>query len=189
MYATACINHPLHLSLCFLLLARSCLLLYQRCSLKAGTPSIFTDLKFLRLSPPNSQKKPSLCSPLHIHTYINTSLWRQRCWGRRGLGIKITLNSKQRIVGPWQVDGLSASHTCFRITPLWHANHQTGRAALGERSRCVSQVPAMQRIWSREVWYTNCELVDDTVWVIRGYRCMHVLFLDEKPSSCSMSPC
>lgn len=120
MYASTCINHPLHLSLCFLLLARSCLLLYQRCSLKAGTPSIFTDLKFLRLSPPNSQKKkkkPSLCSPLHIHTYINTSLWRQRCWGRRGLGIKITLNSKQRIVGPWQVDGLSASCTCFRITP------------------------------------------------------------------------
>lgn len=117
---------------------------------------------------PPTLKKTSLCSPLHIHTYINTSLWRQRCWGRRGLGIKITLNSKQRIVGPWQVDGLSASHTCFRITPLWHANHQTGRAALGERSRCVSQVPAVQRIWSREVWYTNCELVDDTVWVIRG---------------------
>lgn len=84
-----------------------------------------------------SKKKPSLCSPLHIHTYINTSLWRQRCWGRRGLGIKITLNSKQRIVGPWQVDGLSASHTRFRITPLWHANHQTGRAALGDGSKCV----------------------------------------------------
>lgn len=99
-------------------LARSCLLLYQRCSLKAGTPSIFTDLKFLRLSPPQLAKNPSLCSPLHIHTYINTSLWRQRCRGRRGLGIKITLNSKQRIVGPWQVDGLSGSHTCFRITPL-----------------------------------------------------------------------
>lgn len=143
MYATACINHPLHLSLCFLLLARSCLLLYQRCSLKAGTPSIFTDLKFLRLSPPpNSQKKKrktSLCSPPHIHTYINTSLWRQRCRGRRGLGIKITLNSKQRIVGPWQVDGLSANRARFGITPPRRANHQTGRAALGDRGGCASR--------------------------------------------------
>lgn len=174
MYASACINHPLHLSLCFLLLARSCLPLYQWCSLKAGTPSIFTDLKFLRLSPPNSQKnKNPPCVPrcTYIHTYINTSLWRQRCWGRRGLGIKITLNSKQRIVGPWQVDGLSASHTCFRITPLWHANHQTGRAVLGDGSRCVSQVPAVLRIWS----HGNSELVDDTVWVIRGWRCVHRL--------------
>lgn len=76
MYASACINHPLHLSPFFLLLARSCLPLYQRCSLKAGTPSIFTDLKFLCLSPPNP-RKTSPCSPLHIHTYINTSLWRQ----------------------------------------------------------------------------------------------------------------
>lgn len=115
------------------------------------------------------KKKPSLCSLLHIHTYINTSLWRQRCWGRRGLGIKITLNSKRRIGGPWQVDGLSASHTPFRITPLWHANHQTGKAALGDGSRCVSQVPAVLRIWS----HGNSKLVDDTVWAIRGCRCVH----------------
>lgn len=122
MYASACINHPLHLSLCFLLLARSCLLLYQQCSLKAGTPSIFTDLKFLCLSPPNSpkkKKKPSLCSPLHIHTYINTSLWRQRCWGRRGLGIKITLNSKQWIGG----GSLAGGWTVSQPHVLWESHH------------------------------------------------------------------
>lgn len=28
-----------------------------------------------------------------------------------GSGIRITLNSKQRIVGPWRADGQSASHT------------------------------------------------------------------------------
>lgn len=113
--------------------------------------------------PQLSKKKPSLCSPLHIHTYINTSLWRQRCWGRRGLGIKITLNSKQRIVGPWQVDGLSGSHTCFRITPLWHVNHQTGRAALGERSRCE---PGASRAEDLERWG-----VIQKLWV-GGWYCL-----------------
>lgn len=145
MYASACITPlppPPHLSLCFLRLARSCLLLYQQCSLKAGTPSIFTHLKFLRLSPPQLSKNPSLCSQLHIHTYINTSLWRQRCWGRRGLGIKINLNSKQRIVGPRRVDGLSASHTRFGITPLTRksADRRSGF------SGCVSQGPAVGRV-------------------------------------------
>lgn len=108
------------------------------------------------ISPPTLKKNPSLCSQLHIHTYINTSSWRQRCWGRRGLGIKINLNSKQRIVGPWQVDGLSASHTCFGITPLWHANHQTGRAALvnvwARHQQCAG-------FWSGEVWYVTSKLV------------------------------
>lgn len=75
------------------------------------------------LSPTLKKKKknPSLRSPLHIHTYINTSLWRQRCWGRRGRGDKkkkITWNSKRRIVGPWRVDGLSAGHACI-------SNHTT----------------------------------------------------------------
>lgn len=116
------------------------------------------------ISPQLSKKKKKTLPVFPAaHTYINTSLWRQRCWGRRGLGIKITLNSKQRIVGPWQVDGLSASCTCFRITPQWHVNHQTGRAALGDGSWCVSQVPAVHRIWSGEVWYGNSELVGDTV--------------------------
>lgn len=145
MHASACINHPLHLSL---LLARSCLPLYQRRSLKAGTPSIFTDLKFLRLSPPQLLKKTSPCSPLHIHTYINTSLWRQEAEapGQEGAKDKNHLEFKAEdcgsLAGRWTV---RQSHR-LKLTLLWHTNHQTGR------SRCVCKVPsAMRRIWSGEV--------------------------------------
>lgn len=113
MYASACINHPLHLCPFFLLLARSCLPLYQRCSLKAGTPSIFTDLKFLCLSPPQPSKNlpvfPSAHTYIHKHVFMEARGKRAGAGG--GSGIRITLNSKQRIVGPWRADGQSASHT------------------------------------------------------------------------------
>lgn len=124
MYASACINYPppspslpvLPSPGQELFTSLSAVLSQSRDPIHIHRPQI-PPLISPQLSK-KKKKKPSLCSLLHIHTYINTSLWRQRCWGRRGLGIKITLNSKQRIVGPWQVDGLSASHTCFRITPL-----------------------------------------------------------------------
>lgn len=48
---------------------------------------------YLTSSPP---KAP--CSPPHIHTYINASLWKQVATAHpEGGRIKITLNSKQRI--------------------------------------------------------------------------------------------
>lgn len=129
MYASACISLPLHLSLIFLLLARSCLPLYQRCSLEAGTPSIFTDFKFLCLSPPpphthsqpSGKKKKKLPVFPSAHTYIHKHVFME-ARGKRteGSGIRITLNSKQRIVGPWRADGQSASQ------PATQAEAHTG---------------------------------------------------------------
>lgn len=47
------------------------------------------------------------------HTYIHKHVFMEargrHGWGG-GVGIRITLNSKQRIVGPWRADGQSTSH-------------------------------------------------------------------------------
>lgn len=77
------------------LLARSCLPLYQRCSLKAGTPSIFTDLKFLCLSPTPPQplerrkkkrgeKNANLPVFPSAHTYIHKHVFMKARGKRAG---------------------------------------------------------------------------------------------------------
>lgn len=84
-------------SLLLPLLARSCLPLYQRCSLKAGTPSIFTDLKFLCLSPTPPQplerrkekkrrgrKKTNLPVFPSAHTYIHKHVFMKARSKRAG---------------------------------------------------------------------------------------------------------
>ncbi len=66
------------------------------CFPRVWLPSIFRRHKFHCLS----HKLPSKSSPFppHIHTYINTSLWKQVATTHlEGGRIKITLNSKQRI--------------------------------------------------------------------------------------------
>lgn len=148
MYASACISclphfhlhHPPTPSPVFLLLARSCLPLYQRCSLKAGTPSIFTGLKFLCLSPPQPLKNlpvfPSSHTYIHKHVFMEARGKLARAGG--GSGIRITLNSKQRIVGPRR-SGRTGSQP---HRPAPHDNREAGGGeALGDGRGCVHQGP------------------------------------------------
>lgn len=109
------------------------------------------------ISPPTLKKKSLPVFPA-AHTYIHKHVFMEaKVLGQKGAGDKNQLEFKAEdcgcLAGGWTV---SQPHTRFGITPLWHANQQTGRAALvqvwaGHRQRAG--------FWSGEVWYITSRLV------------------------------
>lgn len=89
MYSGACVQ-PLQ--------PTSCLLLYQL--LTKGWATIHIQGAQIPLLIVLASSKSSLSSPLHTHTYIHKHVFMEvggKCTPGRGIRIKITLNSKQRI--------------------------------------------------------------------------------------------
>lgn len=86
--------------------------------------------------PPNPWKTSS-CSSLHIHTYINTSLWRREANapGQEGVGDKHHLEFKAEDWGSSVGRRTGSKAHGLKLTLAWH--RQVDWGFIGSESRCV----------------------------------------------------